>query len=112
VEVIFLGMRAMQQLHQQAFGDPSPTDCMSFPLAPGPGPHWLGDLVVCPQVAKERTRAVYREITLYVVHALLHLLGYDDVHPADRTVMVRRQNGHMRWLIGHRRLIRSLKSRR
>jgi probable rRNA maturation factor len=107
VEIVFLGNRAMRKLHQEAFGDPSPTDCMSFPLAMGPGPHWLGDVVVCPEIARERTRAIYREITLYVIHGLLHLLGYDDIHPDDRSLMVRRQNYHLRWLVKKRRLIRS-----
>ncbi len=107
VGIVFIGLRAMKKLHQETFNDPSPTDCISFPLAHGPGPFLLGDVFVCPEVAKETDRrAPYRELTLYVIHGLLHLLGYDDIQPADRTLMVRRQNLHLRWLARHKMLIK------
>jgi len=100
----------MRQLHGEAFGDSSSTDCMSFPLAQGPeaqgpGDPFLGDVVVCPHVARQRDPSIYRELTLYLVHGLLHLMGYDDQRQEDRAVMERRQFAHLAWLESNKKLI-------
>lgn len=82
------------RLHQQHFGDPAATDVMSFPDGspdPDSGRVRLGDLAVGLDVARrlaaERRRPVEEELALYVLHGALHLLGYDDVDPADRDEM-------------------------
>ncbi len=72
------------ELHRIYFDDPSPTDCISFPLGSDdiPGYKNLGNVFVCPQVAITYSRMqgtnVYDEVMLYIVHGLLHLMGYDD----------------------------------
>ena len=40
-------------LHDEFFDDPSPTDCISFPIEreKGVGHHILGEIFVCPQTA-------------------------------------------------------------
>lgn len=82
------------RLHHQHFGDPAATDVMSFPDGspdPDSGRVRLGDLAVGLDVARrlaaERRRPVEEELALYVLHGALHLLGYDDVDPADRDEM-------------------------
>lgn len=51
----------------------------------------LGDIFVCPQTAVDyatrRDGDPYWEMTLYVVHGLLHLMGYDDIEPKERRRM-------------------------
>ena len=46
-----------------------------------------GEIIVCPSVAvanaKTYGNAVNKELTLYVVHGILHLAGYDDHVPED-----------------------------
>jgi probable rRNA maturation factor len=65
-------MRTLKRAH---LGEDEVTDALSFPLdgpdrlEPGP-PRQLGDAVLCPQVVGEAWRAP-------LVHALLHLVGYD-----------------------------------
>ena len=43
---------------------------------------YLGDVIICPKVAKENSKiyknVFFSELTLYLAHGILHLLGYDD----------------------------------
>ncbi len=102
VGVHFVTKRAIGKLHEVYFNDPSPTDCISFPLNP---PHHatdyavLGDIFVCPRVALEYAEAhdlvAGEEVTLYIVHGLLHLIGYDDMNVKDRRCMRLAERKHM-----------------
>ena len=40
----------------------------------------------------------YRELTLYLVHGLLHLLGYDDMEEEKETLMREAEDRHMHYL--------------
>jgi probable rRNA maturation factor len=71
---------------------------MSFPIDVEPTPsdyRHLGDVVVCPTTAfvhaKGDNRLFWEELTLYIVHGLLHLLGYDDTTPKARAIMRRQE---------------------
>jgi probable rRNA maturation factor len=82
------------RLHLEHFADPDATDVMTFPDGsedPESGLTLLGDLAVCADVAQreaaERGRSPRDELTLYVLHGLLHLLGYDDVDAGDQREM-------------------------
>ena len=82
------------RLHQEHFADPDATDVMTFPDGsedPESGLTLLGDLAVCADVAQReavaRGRLPRDELTLYVLHGLLHLLGYDDVDAGDQREM-------------------------
>ena len=82
------------RLHQEHFADPDATDVMTFPdggADPDSGRTHLGDLAVCVDVARreahERGRETSAELTLYILHGLLHLLGFDDEDPRDQLEM-------------------------
>lgn len=89
----FVDTSTICDLHEQFFDDPSPTDCISFPMddAEEEGYRIMGDVFVCPETADNYVKSngghVYHEITLYVIHGLLHLLGYDDIDEEDQRVM-------------------------
>ena len=117
LSVIFVDEQAITDLHERFLDEPGPTDVLAFPLADdvapggrqpdeggrGPGappdptdlPRVLGDVVVCPTVAKrqaeERGLAVDDELALLVVHGVLHLLDYDHAAPAEAERMKRRE---------------------
>jgi probable rRNA maturation factor len=71
----FVGREEMRELKRAHLGEDEVTDVLSFPLdgreplEPGP-PRQLGDAVLCPQLVGEAWRGP-------LVHALLHLVGYD-----------------------------------
>lgn len=91
----FVTQKKISQLHNQFFNDPSPTDCISIPIdtpeEKQTGYHLLGEIFVCAKIAKEYAQAhqlnVYRELIRYVIHGLLHLIGYDDMQLKDRRKM-------------------------
>lgn len=95
VSVYFINRLRMCQIHSNFFADPSPTDCISFPIdidqEEDISYRILGDVFVCPSVAynyvNQHGGNVYEETTLYVVHGLLHLLGYDDLSIKERKKM-------------------------
>ncbi len=99
VAVVLVDETAMEQLHVQWMGEPGPTDVLSFPmdeLRPGRDGELsdegiLGDIVLCPTVAKKQATAaghsVMEELQMLTVHGLLHLLGYDHAEPEEEAEM-------------------------
>jgi probable rRNA maturation factor len=93
---------AMSELHERWMDEPGPTDVMSFPMddlaeesrrpdAPDMGPALLGDIVLCPEFAKEQAKKAGHglddELHLLTVHGVLHLLGYDHAEPDEEREM-------------------------
>ncbi len=100
VAVYLVGKKKISSLHAQFFDDPSATDCISFPHE---DEDLLGELFVCPQVAKEYDpKHPYLETSLYIIHALLHLLGYDDIDKNKRAVMLREQRRLLNKAVKHK----------
>ena len=71
----FVGPDESRALKQEHLGVDEATDALAFPIdgrddLPEGLPRQLGDAVVCPQVVGEAWHSP-------LVHALLHLLGYD-----------------------------------
>lgn len=85
INLYLLDKQTIAEAHAEFFNDPTPTDCMSFPMGAEldqEHPLLLGEILVCPRVAIEYASAnhgnPYHELSLYIIHAFLHLLGYDD----------------------------------
>ena len=61
-----------------------------------------GELFICVeeaiQQAEEFETQWESELVRYVVHGVLHLLGYDDLKPEWRRRMKREENRRLRWL--------------
>ncbi len=90
IAVVFVDDPTLAELHERVLSDPTPTDVITFDLGEeGGGP--VGELYVSPEraraVARRRGGSVERELSLYVVHGVLHLCGYDDEKPRDRSRM-------------------------
>ncbi|MBU6382982.1 MAG: rRNA maturation RNase YbeY [Verrucomicrobia bacterium] len=98
VSIYFVNEKKISQLHDQFFEDPTPTDCISFPL----DEKHLGEIFVCPAVAiryaSKRGQDPYRETALYVIHGLLHLIGYDDLEAKAKEAMRKKEKSCMRHL--------------
>ncbi len=98
---------AMAGLHEQWMGEPGPTDVMSFEmdeLRPGSGDTkrfepeeaLLGDVVICPAVAKRQAASAGHsfdaEVQLLLVHGILHLLGFDHADAEQEQAMFAEQS--------------------
>jgi probable rRNA maturation factor len=73
--LVFVGPDESRALKQEHLGVDEATDALAFPIdaldeLPDGLPRQLGDVVICPQVVGEEWRAP-------LVHAVLHLVGYD-----------------------------------
>lgn len=102
--IYFVDKDKISEMHAQFFNDPSPTDCLSFPIDNDENEGYLvlGDSFICPQTAIEYAAAhnadPYEEVTLYIVHCLLHLMGYDDISLKDQKKMRAAESRHMEHL--------------
>ena len=68
----------ISQLHLRFFGESGPTDVITF---------HDGEIFISVETARRNSRefgnSLLSEIKLYIVHALLHLHGFDDQTAAD-----------------------------
>lgn len=74
----------IQELNKEYLGVDAPTDVLAFPsdeVDPDSGLRYLGDIIISlarvSEQAKISGHSSSAEIELLVVHAVLHLLGYD-----------------------------------
>ena len=105
LDLIFVDPDEMAELNEAHMGHDGPTDVLSFPLdseddvLDGPMPLHLGDVVVCPEVAErqapEHCGTVDAELSLLVIHGVLHILGHDHAEPEETAVMQDRERHHL-----------------
>jgi probable rRNA maturation factor len=100
ISVTFLGRDAMRRLNARYKDHDEPTDVLTFALR-DPDGQALGDVYVCPWVARREARrngvALREELIRLVVHGTLHALGRDHPEGAGRTrsPMWRRQERYV-----------------
>ena len=99
VGVIFVDEAPMTDLHVRWMDEAGPTDVLSFPmdeLRPGSeemlsAEGVLGDVVICPQVARRQAEAAgheeINEILMLLTHGMLHLVGFDHAEPEEEKEM-------------------------
>lgn len=89
ISIYFTTVEKISELHGQFFNDPTPTDCISFPI----DEEHLGEVFVCPAVAiayaEKHNIDPLQETLLYLVHGILHLIGYDDLDTDSKRIMRR-----------------------
>jgi probable rRNA maturation factor len=111
LSIVLLDTDAMAALHLQWMDLPGPTDVMAFPMDgadltperggadvggpastdPRMGEALLGDVLLCPEVARAQAKAAGHstdaELQLLCAHGILHLLGYDHSEPDEEREM-------------------------
>ena len=105
LEITLIDERRMTELNGEYMGMTGPTDVLSFPIedfadgitepdAEGP-PLLLGDVLICPAVVRANAAAAGvpfdDEMSLMVVHGILHLLGNDHVIDEEAEAMEQRE---------------------
>ena len=122
LSLLFVDEPAMAELNLRFLDKEGPTDVLAFPideeealeagpagprspdsLGPGPVdepelgdvPRLLGDVVVCPAVARrnapDHAGTYDDEMALLIVHGVLHLLGMDHEDPQEARRMEQRE---------------------
>ncbi len=118
LSLLFVDEASIAQLNVQFMGHDGPTDVLSFPIdgddvddphfssaTTGPDrpatdfddlPLLLGDVIICPSVARRNVEGGDRtwhagtyedELALLTVHGILHVLGMDHDNPEAEAVM-------------------------
>lgn len=95
LSVALVSAERVRQLNAQFLNRDELTDVLAFPLEEA-GDGYLGEVVVCPAKALDEAPArgiePHVELALYLVHGVLHLLGYRDKTARDRREMAARQS--------------------
>lgn len=90
LSIVFVDKDEITRLNKKFLGHKEPTDVLSFPLETS-AKCITGEVVVCVPMAIEYAAGakteVEGEIMLYVVHGVLHLLGYDDADKRSANTM-------------------------
>ncbi|MFA5785950.1 MAG: rRNA maturation RNase YbeY [Actinomycetota bacterium] len=102
LSVLIVDSDAMRRLNARWMGQDRPTDVLAFPMdeeAPEydeeeeeeAEPWLLGDVVLCPEVARENAESLGRglgeELELLCVHGILHCAGYDHTDGEEEKEM-------------------------
>jgi probable rRNA maturation factor len=104
----------IHEINRQFLDHDEPTDVITFELSPpervkgvrlrpggcpvrrGAAKRIEGEVVVSAETALRRAPEFgwppHQELTLYLVHGLLHLCGYDDTTPREEQLMRRRES--------------------
>jgi probable rRNA maturation factor len=95
LSVLLVTPSHIRRLNARFAGDDYPTDVLAFPMMEEDEDAMvLGDVVMCPQVARNNARklghSLDRELETLCVHGILHLLGYDHQGVEDGNRMERR----------------------
>lgn len=88
----------MERLHIEWMDEEGPTDVLSFPIDElRPNQEFieekstLGDVVLCPEVAKRQAvvagHSTETELEILLVHGILHLMGFDHRETAEEKEM-------------------------
>ncbi|MFH1768153.1 MAG: rRNA maturation RNase YbeY [Candidatus Omnitrophota bacterium] len=85
----------IRRLNRKYFNKNSPTDVIAFPLNDKFSPSFLGEIIISIEETLKNSR-VYetsfnREFKLYLIHGILHLLGYSDRKNKGRALMEKKQ---------------------
>jgi len=99
LSILFVGKKRIRTLNGKFRNIDKPTDVLAFGMHEGKAlrihPEILGDVVICPEVARAfarhcKTSEKY-EICLCLVHGILHLLGYRDSNRKMSSLMEKEQ---------------------
>ena len=96
VDLAVVGTAEIAQHNRHFLNHAGETDVISFDLSDSAVPGISAQIIVCASVAARQahhhglTKA--QELMLYIIHGLLHVMGYDDLSVRDHAKMASRQD--------------------
>ena len=100
INVVLVDSDTIQQFNRDFLQHDYPTDAISFPLEDRRSEGYLeGEVLACTEIAKDRAAefgwTAEEELLLYIVHGMLHLVGFDDATPDQQTVMQEKERSYL-----------------
>ena len=100
INVVLVDSDTIQQYNRDFLQHDYPTDTISFTTEYRKEEgHLEGEVLICTEIAKERAAefswTADEEMLLYVVHGMLHLIGYDDADSEQRNVMQEKERTYL-----------------
>lgn len=110
ISLVFCGNKFISKVNRKFFKKAEATDVISFPLQDISTPDYLGEIIISTEQAKKMCtlygKKWQEEFVLYIIHGILHLLGYDDIKEKEKRVMEQKQEEILsRLLEKHKRII-------
>jgi len=98
VSIVLTDDKTLQDLNVRFFKKNRPTDVIAFPL--GDQENFLGEIYISIERA-EANRIEYRvplsqEVARYIIHGLLHLLGYPDKTREEKKCMREKEDMYLK----------------
>ena len=102
VNIVFVSNQAIRALNRKYLAIDKSTDVIAF--IPGTDPikakkekgPFMGDIAISSDKAASNSveygTTFVEEVTLYVIHGLLHLAGYKDTDKRSRSIMRKKEN--------------------
>ena len=116
--LVIASQEGVQELNRSYLGRDRPTDVIAFSMLPEPpagedlppfvqppdGVLHLGEVIISyPQAvaqAEEHGHSIKREVTILIIHGVLHLLGYGDETPELKRQMRAREKEILGYIEG------------
>lgn len=103
---------AIAALNLQYLSREGPTNVIAFPMLEGPhgqvNPLLLGDVVISVETARRQAEAggltPQEMLDYYLIHGILHLIGYDHEGPAEQADLMEAKTREMWRALGHEEL--------
>ncbi len=90
--VVFVDNKTIKSLNKRFLKKTYTTDVLAFGFNDN---KYLGDIIISADAAKENAKkfktSLFYELNLYLVHGLLHLLGFNDLRNKERFVMRKKE---------------------
>ncbi|MFA6096564.1 MAG: rRNA maturation RNase YbeY [Candidatus Paceibacterota bacterium] len=105
-DLVFIGKKRMRDLNRIYRGKDKVTDVLSFGntygskkdpfVSPRDIPENLGEIFICTERAKEQAKqkghSLKKELSILLIHGILHLAGFDHEDDKDARIMQRTEN--------------------
>lgn len=100
LSIVLVDNATIHELNKQFLQHDYPTDVISFRIEEDAENNYLeGEIVVSAEMARERAPEFgwlpAHELLLYIVHGILHLVGFDDAESDDRQLMRQKEQEYL-----------------
>ena len=100
--IVFVSDPTIKKLNQKFLKHRTATDVLTFDYSKNKK-DFAGEIIISADTTHRQAKTYQvsfrQEIILYVIHGILHLLGFDDHRPADIRRMRKKETELMRYLV-------------